>query len=61
MYSILVTHGHNAAEESVTHMLDSVYKVSWIKFASLIYMLGFGTSILNLHWKIQILIILTLI
>ncbi|WJX21327.1 hypothetical protein P8452_10775 [Trifolium repens] len=35
MYSILVIHGHDAAEESATHMLDTVYKITNSRGATL--------------------------
>lgn len=47
MYSILVTHGHNAAEESVTHMLDSVYKITNSRGATL-------QSLLQLSGRLQL-------
>jgi hypothetical protein len=51
MYSILVIHGHDAAEESATHMLDTVYKVLWFKFAFSFTCLVLANSILNLQYE----------
>ncbi|PNY16924.1 WD40 repeat-containing protein SMU1, partial [Trifolium pratense] len=47
MYNILVIHGHDAAEESVTHMLDMVYKITNSRGATL-------QSLLQLSGRLQL-------
>ncbi|CAK8563737.1 unnamed protein product [Lathyrus sativus] len=47
MYSIVVTHGHNAAEESATHMLDTVHKITSSRATTL-------QSLLQLSGRLQL-------
>ncbi|KAL5065474.1 hypothetical protein RYX36_027211 [Vicia faba] len=47
MYSIVVTHGHSAAEESATHMFDSVHKITNSRAAAL-------QSLLQLSGRLQL-------